>query len=73
MQDSDKQLIVYLAYIKDAVDKGVVSQSQMVADLKESLVLVTNNGRKLPSKEPVHFESSYKTKWDLLALFPGKV
>ena len=64
-------MISYLAYIKYAIDKGVVAQGQMVADLKESLILVTNKGLKLPSKQPVHFSSVYKPQWDLEAEFPG--
>lgn len=64
-------MISYLAYIKYAIDKGVVSQDQMVANLKESLYLVTNKGFKLPSKEPVHFSKVYQPQWNLEAEFPG--
>ena len=64
-------MISYLAYIKYAIDKGVVAQCQLIADLKESLFLVTNKGLKLPSKEPIHFSSVYEPQWDLESEFLG--
>ena len=66
-------MISYLAYVMNAINKRDVSQDQMVADLKESLYLVTNKGLKLPSKEPVHFSKVYQPQWDLVAEFPGSL
>ena len=63
--------ISYLAYIKHNIDQGIVPEPEMVAALKDSVLLHTNHGSKNPSTEVIHFSSEYKSKWDLCELFPG--
>ena len=48
-----------------------IKEAEIVHLFKDSVVLITNQGRKLPSKEIVHFSSSYLPDPDLEKLFPG--
>ena len=68
----DQLLISYLAFIKHSIDKGMIPQPQLIADLKDDVVLITNKGRKKPSKEVIHFNAQYKNQWNLSRMFPSK-
>lgn len=48
-----------------------MKEREIIHLLKDSVVLVTNKGPKLPSKEIIHFSSSYLPDPDLEKLFPG--
>ena len=45
---------------------------QLIADLKDDVILITNRGRKKPSKEVIHFDAQYKNQWNLSRMFPSK-
>ena len=67
-------LILYLTYVKTAIDRQYISSvqcSQVIAKLKECVLIVTNQGVKMPTKDNIHFASEYKEQWDLSKLFPG--
>lgn len=48
-----------------------IKETEVIHLLKDSVVLITNQGPMLPSKETVHFSSSYLPDPDLEKLFPG--
>lgn len=48
-----------------------ITEAEIVHLLKDSVVVVTNQGPKLPSKDVVHYSSSYIPDPDLEKLFPG--
>ena len=49
----------------------VIKEAEVVHLLKDCVVLITNQGPKLPSEEIVHFSSAYLPDPDLKKLFPG--
>lgn len=63
----------FLIYIKECMEQpgSGIKETEIVHLLKDSVVLVTNQGPKLPSKEIIHFSSSFLPDPDLQKLFPG--
>ena len=63
----------YLVYIKDCSEQPGygIKEAEVIHLLKDSVVLITNQGPKLPSKETIHFSSSYLPDPDFENLFPG--
>ena len=63
----------FLVYIKECMEQAGsgVKEAEIIHLFKDSVVLVTNHGRKLPSRDIIHFSSSYRPDPDLEKLFPG--
>ena len=63
----------FLVYGKECMEQpgSGIKEAEIVHLLKDSVVLVTNKGPKLPSKEIIHFSSSFLPEPDLQKLFPG--
>ena len=68
-----EMLCNFLVYIKECIEQpgSGIKESEVVHLLKDTIVLVTNKGRVLPSKEVIHFSSSYLPSPDLEKVFPG--
>ena len=64
----------FLVYIKECMEQqgSGVKETEVIHLLKDCVVLVTNQGRKLPSREVIHFSSPYLPDPDLEKMFPGK-
>ena len=65
----------FLVYIKECIEqpRSGITEVEIVHLLKDSVVVVTNQGPKLPSKDVVHYSSSYLPDPDLEKLFPGTI
>lgn len=63
----------FLVYVKVCMEQlgSGIKEAEIVHLLKNSVVLVTNKGPKQPSKEIIHFSSSFLPDPDLQTLFPG--
>ena len=48
-----------------------IKEAEVIHLLKDCVVLVTNKGGKLPSKEVIHFSSAFLPSPNLEQLFPG--
>ena len=64
-------LILYLSFIKNAVERKLYPLKKVIDELKEDIVLVTSEGRLKPSSAVIHFHSKYKPQCDLTVKFPG--
>lgn len=61
--------MAYLVYIKEQTDKD--SSVCNLDEVKDVAVLLTNQGFKKPSKEPVHFPAQYGNQVKLREVFIG--
>ena len=68
-EKSREVLISYLMYIKEQTDKKPSLCN--IDELKDLAQVVTSDGLKNPSREPVHFTCHYGNKINLPATFPG--
>lgn len=73
---SNKLLCKYLQYIKDCLSQrgsGGINEKEVMALLKDTAMLLTNQGPKLITEMNIHFDSAYGSQPDIVQMFPGQL